>query len=229
MPARVAHPRPLAVAILSGGESRRMGSPKALLPYRGKTFLEHLVEVTRHPRVGATCVVLGPHIEPIRQLLLGSAARVVVNAEWQQGQLSSIQTAIRSLLADRTEGLILCPVDHPLISKTLIGSLIEAFDASGKAIALPTFRGRRGHPVIFRSTLYDELLTASPGGSPADRLGPRRRYRRAFDGRGRGRTEPQRSGNPGKGGARDCVGLALRKSWGAALGRRQRKVGRRET
>jgi len=161
MPARVAHPRPLAVAILSGGESRRMGSPKALLPYRGKTFLEHLVEVTRHPRVGATCVVLGPHIEPIRQLLLGSAARVVVNAEWQQGQLSSIQTAIRSLLADRTEGLILCPVDHPLISKTLIGSLIEAFDASGKAIALPTFRGRRGHPVIFRSTLYDELLTAS--------------------------------------------------------------------
>ena len=161
MPARVAHPRPLAVAILSGGESRRMGSPKALLPYRGKTFLEHLVEVTRHPRVGATCVVLGPHIEPIRQLLLGSAARVVVNAEWQQGQLSSIQTAIRSLSADRTEGLILCPVDHPLISKTLIASLIEAFDASGKAIALPTFRGRRGHPVIFRSTLYEELLTAS--------------------------------------------------------------------
>ena len=40
--------------------------------------------------------------------------------------------------------------------------LIEEFDSSGKAIVLPTYNGRRGHPVIFRATLYDELLAASP-------------------------------------------------------------------
>jgi molybdenum cofactor cytidylyltransferase len=162
MPAAVALPRPLAAAILSGGESRRMGSPKALLPYRGKTFLEHLLEVTEHPRVGFTSVVLGAHVEEVRQLLHGHRATIVVNAEWQKGQLSSIQAAIRNLAADRTEGLLLCPIDHPIISRALVGRLIEAFDTSGKAIALPTFRGRRGHPVIFRSTLYAELLAASP-------------------------------------------------------------------
>ena len=138
-----------------------MGTPKALLPYRGKTFIEHLLEVTRHPRVGLTRVVLGAHVEEIRKVLGVNAANVVVNEEWQMGQLSSIQSAIRSLPAESTEGLILCPVDHPIISTALVAKLIETFDASGKAIALPTFRGRRGHPVIFRSALYDELLAAS--------------------------------------------------------------------
>jgi len=154
--------KPLAVAILSGGESRRMGSPKALLPYRGKTFIEHLIEITRHPRVGVMRVVLGAHVDEIRKVLGPHAESVVVNQEWQKGQLSSIQAAIRSLPPESTDGLILCPIDHPIISAALVAKLIEAFDASGKAIVLPTFHGKRGHPVIFRAALYDELLAASP-------------------------------------------------------------------
>jgi len=154
--------RPLAAAILAAGESRRMGTPKALLPYRGKTFVEHLIEVTRHPRVGVTRVVLGAHVDEIRAKLRTEAASIVVNADWQQGQLSSIQAAIRSLPADETEGLILCPVDHPIVSAALVAQLIERFDASGKSVVLPTFHGKRGHPVIFRAALYDDLLAASP-------------------------------------------------------------------
>jgi molybdenum cofactor cytidylyltransferase len=154
--------RPLAAAILAAGESRRMGTPKALLPYRGTTFVEHLIEVTRHPRVGVTRVVLGAHVDEIRAKLRTEAASIVVNADWQQGQLSSIQAAIRSLPADETEGLILCPVDHPIVSAALVAQLIERFDASGKSVVLPTFHGKRGHPVIFRAALYDDLLAASP-------------------------------------------------------------------
>jgi molybdenum cofactor cytidylyltransferase len=151
----------LAVAILAAGESRRMGQPKALLRYRGKTFAEHLVSATRHERVGLTRIVLGAQAGEIRSRLRLDATWIIENPNWQQGQLSSIQAVIRSLPGE-TEGLILCPVDHPLISGFLVAQLIQEFDSTEKQIVLPTYKGKRGHPAIFRVSLYGELLAASP-------------------------------------------------------------------
>jgi molybdenum cofactor cytidylyltransferase len=153
--------RPLAAVILSGGESRRMGAPKALIPYRGKTFVEHLIEVTRHPRVGLTRIVVGAHADEIRERLAARVGEIVTNADWAKGQLSSIKAGVDSLPQGATDGLILCPVDHPIVSAELVERLIEEFDASGKSIALPTYHGRRGHPLIFRASLYRDLLAAS--------------------------------------------------------------------
>jgi molybdenum cofactor cytidylyltransferase len=154
--------KPLAAAILAAGESRRMGRPKALVPLDGITFVEHLLAATCHPRVGIVRVVLGSNAEGIRAELKLDSSTIVVNQHWQQGQLSSIQAAIRSLPPGATDGLLLCPVDHPLVTLRLVSQLIAQFDASEKPIVLPTHLGRRGHPVIFRHTLYDELLAASP-------------------------------------------------------------------
>lgn len=152
----------IAAAILAAGESRRMGEPKALLPYHDLTFLEHLLSVTRHPRVGVTRVVLGAHASEICAKVTLDSSVAVLNPDWPKGQLSSIHAAIRSLPAGVTEGLLLCPVDHPLVSASLIAQLISAFDSSAKLIAIPVYHGRRGHPVLFRAVLYEELLTASP-------------------------------------------------------------------
>jgi molybdenum cofactor cytidylyltransferase len=151
----------LAAAILAAGESRRMGSPKALVSFRGISFVQHLVNATRHARVGVTRIVLGAGAEEIRPHLEVDPAMIVLNPDWEEGQLSSIQTAIRSL-PEGTEGMILSPVDHPLVSANLISQLIRQFDENSKSIVLPAFRRQRGHPVIFRANLYDELLAASP-------------------------------------------------------------------
>jgi CTP:molybdopterin cytidylyltransferase MocA len=154
--------KPLAAAILAAGESRRMGRPKALVPLDGLTFVEHLLAAVRHPRVQIVRVVLGSNAEEIRAESNVDSGTIVVNKNWRLGQLSSIQVAIRSLPAGATAGLLLCPVDHPLITACLVSRLIAEFDASQKLIALPTHLGRRGHPVIFHYGLYDELLAASP-------------------------------------------------------------------
>jgi molybdenum cofactor cytidylyltransferase len=151
----------LAAAILAAGESKRMGQPKALIPFQGSSFVEHLIAATRHARVGLTRVVLGAGAEGIRAQLKIDPAWVVVNGDWPKGQLSSIHAAIRSLPVGATGGILVCPVDHPLISAHLVAALIAAFDAGGKMIVLPKYRGRRGHPVIFRVELYEELLAAS--------------------------------------------------------------------
>lgn len=149
----------LAAVILSGGSSSRMGSPKALLAYQGRPFLEHLLEIATHPKIGVRRVVLGAHAEPIAREVNLSADEIVINADWEKGQLSSIQAAIRSLPAE-TDGMLLCLIDHPLISRVLVGELIEAFYAKRALIVLPVYEMRRGHPVIFAAALYDELLHA---------------------------------------------------------------------
>jgi len=149
----------LAAVILSGGASRRMGSPKALLTYRGRPFLEHLLDVTTHPKVGVRRVVLGAHADPISNAIALNMEEVVVNEDWEKGQLSSIQAALRSLPAG-TEGMLLCLVDHPLISASLVDGLVQQFYATRAALVLPVFEGRRGHPVIFSAALYGELEKA---------------------------------------------------------------------
>jgi CTP:molybdopterin cytidylyltransferase MocA len=136
-----------------------MGSPKALVPYQGRPFLEHLLEVAKHPRIGVRRVVLGADAEPIARAIDLHADEIVINEEWEKGQLSSIQAAVWSLPAG-TDGILLCLIDHPLISVELVHDLVERFYATRSAIVLPVFEGRRGHPVIFSSVLYEELLHA---------------------------------------------------------------------
>lgn len=149
----------LAAVILSGGASRRMGTPKALLPYRGGTFLEHLLKVTDHPRIGWRRVVLGADAGAILAGTEFRADEIIINENWEAGQLSSIQAGVRGL-PEGTDGMLLCLIDHPLINREFVGELVERFYLSGKAIVLPVYKGRRGHPVIFGARLYEELLSA---------------------------------------------------------------------
>jgi molybdenum cofactor cytidylyltransferase len=149
----------LAAVILSGGASSRMGSPKALLPYQGRPFLEHLLEVTVHPKIGVRRVVLGAHAEPIAKAIALRPDEVLVNHDWDKGQLSSIQAALRSLPAG-TDGILLCLIDHPLISAALVDGLIDQFYKTYAPVVLPLFEGHRGHPVIFSAALYGELQSA---------------------------------------------------------------------
>ena len=136
-----------------------MGSPKALLPYQGRPFLQHLLEVTRNPKIGVRRVVVGAHAGEIATAVNLPDDELVINPDWSRGQLTSIHAALRSLPAG-TDGILLCLVDHPLISADLVNKLIAHFYESRAAIVVPVYQGRRGHPVIFSAQTYPELENA---------------------------------------------------------------------
>src|SRR5215472_17577075 len=100
----------LAAVILSGGASQRMGSPKALLPYHRRPFLEHLLQITTHPQIGVRRVVLGAHAELISKAVQLREEEIVINEHWEQGQLRSIHAALGTLPPE-TDGMLLCLID----------------------------------------------------------------------------------------------------------------------
>ena len=157
-----ATPGPTNVAgiILAAGESTRMGRDKALLPLGQRSFLEHLA-FALVGEVSPLLVILGHHAGEIQQQVrLPSSARIVHNPNYKDGQISSLQTALRSLGTQPVAGALMCLVDHPAVTKGVVHALLRQFQQTPAAILLPTYKGRRGHPVLFAARLFDELLSA---------------------------------------------------------------------
>lgn len=137
-----------------------MGSPKALLPYQGSTFLETLAALLSGAHMEPLLIVLGHERERIESAVkLPGSARVVVNPHYKLGQLSSLHTAIRAL-QQPVPGLLVAPVDHPCLSLDVVNGLLEVFLTEDPDVIIPTFNDRRGHPVIFAARLFEELLAA---------------------------------------------------------------------
>lgn len=137
-----------------------MGSPKPLLPFRGSTFLGHLIEEFRASRADPVVVVLGHEADRIRREVALGGARTVINAEYRRGMLSSIRAGLEALSGEGVDGVLLCPVDHPKVDSALIDRLIERFEETGRPVVLPVQEGRRGHPVLFSRSVFDELVAA---------------------------------------------------------------------
>jgi len=152
----------IAGLILAAGESSRMGTDKALLTYRGRTFLETLFATLREAGLERIAVVLGHHAEEIRRAVNLQEAQVVTNPDYRLGQTSSLQAGLRALGIADLEGIVLCLVDHPAISVEVIRTLLKSFQQTGAPLVVPTFGGRRGHPVLIARSLFKELLSLGP-------------------------------------------------------------------
>ncbi len=147
--------------VLAAGESRRMGMPKPLLRFGDTTFLEQIVSVLQKSELDAVTVVLGAQAARIRASTDLADVDVVVNEDYRKGQLSSLLAGLTSL-PSRTEAILLCLVDNPLISSETVDRIVRAFRETGKPIVIPVYEGRRGHPALFARAMFGELLKAPP-------------------------------------------------------------------
>jgi len=145
--------------VLAAGQSSRMGTPKALLDFRGLTFLEVTLGALAAAGVKETIVVLGHHANQIRSSIDLGVVMVVANPHPEAGQLSSLQVGLGTVPA-HWQGVIVSLVDHPGISPSTIESLIATWRNEPGTIVIPRYRNRRGHPVLFDRQFIPALLTA---------------------------------------------------------------------
>lgn len=152
--------------VLAAGASRRMGRPKALLSFRGRTFLDSVLDLLLSGGCARAVVVLGHDADALRAtagLDRRPDIRVVVNAEWEQGQFTSVQAAIRALSAPLdppADAALLALVDQPHIPASVVHALIERFRETRAPLIRPTVDGRGGHPVLISRALFAEILTS---------------------------------------------------------------------
>jgi molybdenum cofactor cytidylyltransferase len=152
----------VAAIVLSGGASRRMGRPKALLTLGGETFLSRIVRVLREGGASDLTVVAGPHHDAIEAHLRDAGAidtlRLIRNPDAAADQMSSLRLALGAVADDPgVDAVVVALVDHPLIDPATVRALIRTRDETGAPVVRPVCDGRHGHPVIFSRETFEML------------------------------------------------------------------------
>jgi len=145
--------------LLAAGESRRMGYPKPLLMIDNETFLARSA-ATMLNVVARLIIVLGAHAERVRPAVpKDSRIAVVENPEYERGQLSSLKVGLTAV-SPTASAVLVHLADHPLVNTATFDALVAVYNRVGKPLMIARYSGRRGHPVIFQRSLFDELLSA---------------------------------------------------------------------
>ncbi len=170
-----------AAIILAAGSSSRMGAGrhKLLLPLAGRPVLAHVLDATLASQARPIIIVLGHQADQVRLHMASYAGypdiTLVENAQYLQGMSTSLHVGLRTLMA-RDEGQAPSPPvvgsalvilgDQPLMTASIIDTLITTWRATGKRIIAPLYDGKRGNPVLFDASLFPELLqtTGDEGG-----------------------------------------------------------------
>jgi len=147
-----------AALLLSGGESSRFGGlPKALMPLGRTTAVRRLAEVCVARGFDPVAVVVGPHRGPVARELRGLPVTLVDSELWYEGRTASVRSGLEAIPEDRD--VLFWPVDHPFVSPSTVDVLERTRESDPLAVwFIPTYGGRGGHPVPWRSAVRADIL-----------------------------------------------------------------------
>jgi molybdenum cofactor cytidylyltransferase len=144
--------------VLGAGASNRLGQPKQLLPYRGTTLLGWVVgQAERAAGLDEVVVVLGRASEEIRERVDFGGAKVIDNPVFGEGCASSYRAGIGAV-DPNCDAIMILLGDQPGVDPKVIDRVAEDWRQSGAQIVLSSYRGRKGHPMLFARPLFDKLV-----------------------------------------------------------------------
>ena len=149
----------IGVVILAAGASSRLGQPKQLVQYRGRTLLRHAAEAAAASGCRPIVTVLGANAKALRGELAGLPVWIVENEDWEQGMGTSIAAGVRPLAdSGRLDGAVVLLADQPLVGPDLIKDLVARFEETMAPVVASEYAGTLGVPALFAEMLFPELL-----------------------------------------------------------------------
>ena len=153
--------------ILSAGESKRMGTPKQLLPWGKTIILQQVIDNATASHLDKVLLVIGAHADEIEsKITVSSKIMIVVNDDFKEGMSSSVKCGVKNAPAG-AEAFMLLLGDQPFISPAIIDRVLDEYRKSKRGIVIPVYDKKRGHPVIFDAKYKQELLAIADGGAKA--------------------------------------------------------------
>lgn len=175
-----------AGVILAAGESSRMGSDKALLPWppvprspagdelslSGDTFLSAAIR-SLALTTDFIAVVTGKNAASLAPIIYANGASMVLNPDPRRGQFSSLQVGLQEVLNRGRDAAIITLIDRPPVNTSTVKVLRDTFAACGDEIwaIIPEFGGKHGHPMVIGREMIEEFLRAGAESSARDLLG----------------------------------------------------------
>lgn len=142
--------------VLAAGSSSRLGQPKQLLEFRGRTLLDNTLDVARSCEFDQLIVALGGAAPEVRDQVDLSGCVVVDNVHYTTGCSSSIVAAL-DVVDERADGMLLMLGDQPELSPTSVATLMDAAQSSVASIAVCAYDDGRGHPFWFARSTFEAL------------------------------------------------------------------------
>jgi molybdenum cofactor cytidylyltransferase len=149
----------IAALLLAAGASRRFGGglQKLVQELSGRPVVRWSAEALMGAPVDDVIVVVGSNDGPVRDALKGLSLRFARNAAAEDGMASSVAVGL-SALTEGTQAVLIVLGDEPLAGRAPLERVVQRYKEGGAAVVAPTFRGVRGHPVLFDRSVFPELL-----------------------------------------------------------------------
>lgn len=149
----------ISAIVLAAGESKRMGQPKQMLAWQGKTLLQHVLGNLINSDADEIILVLGNEAETIRKSLPELPIRMVINRDYKQGMASSLRQGLL-VMDPKSEAFLVLLADQPGIGPEIINRVIRGFQQANpqRGICRPVYRGLKGHPVLMGVQYRKEIL-----------------------------------------------------------------------
>lgn len=148
----------VALLLLAAGGSTRMGRPKQLLPYHGRTLLRRAAETAAATGYAPIVLVTGALHDELATEIAGLPITLAHNPDWETGMASSIRTGLMALAAAQPTAVLIMLTDQPLVTPDILNQLIEQQQATQAPIVAAVYGDTLGVPAVFAETLIPQLL-----------------------------------------------------------------------